>query len=152
MSVLNWKSDEDDGVAPDAHALRMALVRLQRRLRAARTDISIGLSAFSALACIYQYGPLSAGELAARERLQPQSLTRTLARLEEEKFISRAKDKSDLRRARLLIAPKGKAFLRRNGLDQEAWLTHAMTQALSEPERAMLRIATQLIDRIAAGE
>src|ERR1700733_9234285 len=97
-------------------------------------DISVGLSAFSALACIYQYGPLSAGELAARERLQPQSLTRILARLEEETFISRTRDKSDLRRARLLITPKGKAFLHRNGLDQEAWLKRAMTQALSEPE------------------
>ena len=40
--------------------------------------------------------------------------------------------------------------LRRNGLDQEAWLTHAITQTLSESERAMIRIAAQLIDRLAA--
>jgi DNA-binding MarR family transcriptional regulator len=150
MRVLNRQPWDSENVADEAHALRMAVVRLQRRLRAARSDISIGLSAFSALACIYQHGPISAGELAARERLQPQSLTRILARLEEERFISRAQDKADLRRARLLITPKGGAFLRRNGLDQEAWLRRAMTEALTQSERAMLRIAAQLIDRIAA--
>jgi len=130
----------------------MAIVRLQRRLRAARGDISIGLSAFSALACIFQYGPLSAGELASRERLQPQSLTRILARLARDKLINRAQDQSDMRRARLLITQKGKDFLRRNGRDQEAWLARAIASALSEPERAMLRIASQLLDRLAAAE
>ena len=150
MSVLNRQPRDIENVADEAHALRMAVVRLQRRLRAARSDISIGLSAFSALACIYQNGPISAGELAARERVAPQSLTRILARLEQERFISRAQDKTDLRRARLLITPKGGAFLRRNGLDQEAWLRRAMMDALTQSERAMLRIAAQLIDRIAA--
>ena len=150
MSVPNHRAQEADTLAQEAHALRMAMVRLQRRMRAARSDIAIGLSAFSALAFIYQYGPISAGDLAARERLQPQSLTRILARLELERFISRARDKSDLRRARLLITPKGKQFLRRNGLAQEAWLTRAMAQGLSESERAMVGIAAQLIDRIAA--
>ncbi len=150
MSVLNRQSEETDTAASEAHSLRMAVVRLQRRLRAARNDIGIGLSAFSALACIYQHGPISAGDLATRERMAPQSLTRILARLEQERFISRAQDKTDLRRARLLITPKGGAFLRRNGLDQEAWLRRAMMEALTESERAMLRIAAQLIDRVAA--
>src|ERR1700735_4335824 len=96
MSVPIHRAQEADTLAQEAHALRMAMVRLQRRMRAARSDIAIGLSAFSALAFIYQYGPISAGDLAARERLQPQSLTRILARLELERFISRAQDKSDL--------------------------------------------------------
>ena len=152
MSVLIRQPSKIEDLSEKAHTLRMALVRLQRRLRAARGDISIGLSAFSALACIHQYGPLSAGELAARERLQPQSLTRILARLERETFISRRQDKRDLRRARLLITPKGKAYLRANGLDQEAWLSRAMSEALSPSERAMLAIAAQLLDRLAVVE
>jgi DNA-binding MarR family transcriptional regulator len=108
------------------------------------------LSAYSALACIFEHGPISAGDLAERERLQPQSLTRILARLEEEKFISRTQDKADLRRVRLLITPRGLQFLHRNALDQEAWLARAIAETLTESERAMLRIAAQLLDRVAA--
>jgi DNA-binding MarR family transcriptional regulator len=153
MSVLNrqpQKSDKNADLADEARAIRASVTRLQRRMRAARGDMSIGLSAYSALACIFQHGPISAGELGERERLQPQSLTRILARLEDEKYISRTQDKADLRRARLLITVKGMQFLHRNALDQEAWLRRAIAETLSESERAMLVIAAQLIDRIAA--
>ena len=153
MSVLNrqpQKSDKNADLAEEARAIRASVTRLQRRMRAARGDMSIGLSAYSVLACIFQHGPISAGDLADRERLQPQSLTRILARLEKDKFISRTQDKTDLRRARLLITPKGMQFLHRNALDQEAWLKRAIAETLSESERAMLLIAAQLIDRIAA--
>ena len=149
MSVLNQDSKNSEVAAEEARALRASITRLQRRMRLERRDLSIGLSAYSSLACVFQHGPLSAGELAERERLQPQSLTRILARLEQEKFISRTQDKTDLRRARLLITPKGMQFLHRNALDQEAWLRRAIAQSLSESERAMLRIATQLLDRVA---
>jgi DNA-binding MarR family transcriptional regulator len=150
MSVVNRQPGNPDDVAEDARAIRTGVMRLQRRLRAARGDMGIGLSAYSALACIFECGPISAGELAERERLQPQSLTRILARLEQEKFISRSQDKADLRRARLLITQKGLQFLHRNALDQEAWLRHAIAENLTAAERAMLRIAAQLFDRIAA--
>jgi DNA-binding MarR family transcriptional regulator len=150
MSVVNRQPGNLDDVAEDARAIRTGVMRLQRRLRAARSDMGIGLSAYSALACIFEYGPISAGELAERERLQPQSLTRILARLEQDKFISRSQDKADLRRARLLITQKGLQFLHRNALDQEAWLRRAIAENLTAAERAMLRIAAQLFDRIAA--
>src|SRR5271165_2464308 len=150
MSVLNQGFNEQTDSAIEARALRTGITRLQRRMRAARGDMRIGLSAYSALACIFEHGPISAGELAERERLQPQSLTRILARLEGEKFISRTQDKADLRRVRLLITPRGLQFLHRNALDQEAWLARAIAETLSESERAMLRIAAQLLDRVAA--
>jgi DNA-binding MarR family transcriptional regulator len=150
MSVVNRQPGNPVDVAEDARAIRAGVMRLQRRLRAARSDMGIGLSAYSALACIFEYGPISARELAERERLQPQSLTRILARLEQEKFISRSQDKADLRRARLLITQKGTQFLHRNALDQETWLRRAIAQNLTPAERSMLRIAAQLFDRIAA--
>jgi DNA-binding MarR family transcriptional regulator len=150
MSVINQESKDRTDLAAEARALRAGITRVQRRMRAARGDMRIGLSAYSALACIFEHGPISAGELAERERLQPQSLTRILARLEQEKFISRTQDKADLRRARLLITPRGLQFLHRNALDQEAWLARAIAETLTESERAMLRIAAQLLSRVAA--
>ena len=150
MSVLSRQPTNTERVSEDARAIRASVMRLQRRLRAARKDMGIGLSAYSALACIFQHGPISARELAQRERQRPQSLTRILARLEAEKFISRAQDKADLRRASLLITQKGLQFLHRNALDQEAWLSRALAENLTESERGILRIASQLFDRIAA--
>jgi DNA-binding MarR family transcriptional regulator len=150
MSVLNQESNDKADLTAEARALRAGITRLQRRMRAARGDMRIGLSAYSSLACIFEHGPISAGELAESERLQPQSLTRILARLEQEKFISRAQDKADLRRARLLITPRGIQFLHRNALDQEAWLGRAIAKTLTSSERAMLQIAAQLLDRVAA--
>jgi DNA-binding MarR family transcriptional regulator len=151
MSVLKTQPEKIDSAAEEARALRTSVIRLQRRLRAARGDMSIGLSAYSALAAIFQHGPISAGELSRGERSRPQSMTRILARLEQEKFITRSQDKNDMRRARLLITPRGIQFLHRNALDQEAWLKRAIAEKLTEPERAMLHIAAQLLDRLASG-
>ena len=150
MSVVNGQETDSDAAANQARLIRTSLLRLQRRMRSARGDIGLGLSAYSALGCIYQHGPISAGELAARERLQPQSLTRILAKLEERRFIHRTQDKEDLRRAKIRINRSGLEFLHRNALHQEAWLSRAIAETLSESERAMLLIAAQLIDRIAA--
>ena len=59
-------------------------------------------------------------ELAGAERLQPQSLTRILAPLEEQELINRTPDQADLRRSRLEITPLGVEVLRRNARHQEA--------------------------------
>jgi DNA-binding MarR family transcriptional regulator len=150
MSVI--KKQEADEIAEDARALRTSLTRIQRRLRAERIDARAGLSSYSALGCLYRGGPMSAGELAAAERLQPQSLTRILAALEEQELITRAPDQADLRRSRLAITPLGLDVLRRNARHQEAWLGQAIAKNLSATERGLLRLAVQLLDLISGSD
>lgn len=151
MSVINEASSTESG-SEQARLLRIAVARLQRRLRSERRTMNLGLSAYSALACVYQNGPLSAGQLAGHERLQPQSLTRILATLEDQKLIARVADQADLRRARITITRHGIEVLRNNARLQEAWLAKAIAQTLTKTEQEFLTIAAQLLDRISGAE
>jgi DNA-binding MarR family transcriptional regulator len=146
MRVLS----DQDRAADEARFLRKSLAGLQRRLRSERSDTGVGLSRYSALGCLIRNGPMSAGQLASHERLQPQSLTRILAALEGEKLIVRSPDREDHRRARIQITQRGIAVLRENVLSEEAWLARAISQALTSTERELLLLAAQLIDRLSA--
>jgi DNA-binding MarR family transcriptional regulator len=147
MSVL---SEGSDRLAEEARLLRTSVARLQRRLRSERGDTSIGLSRYSALGRLFYSGPMSAGQLAAHERLQPQSLTRILAALEADRLITKSTDREDHRRTRIQITTRGIAVLHQNAVPQEAWLARAIAQSLTPTEREMLRLAAQLIDRVSA--
>ena len=57
----------------------MAVMRLARRLRAERTDTSLSLSQIAALGTLARLGPMTPGELADVEKVQPPSMTRTVA-------------------------------------------------------------------------
>src|SRR5205814_9771356 len=62
-----------------AQTLRRATLRLSRRLQAERDEHGLSLTKISVLGHLARKGPLSAGALAAADRLKPQSLTRVLA-------------------------------------------------------------------------
>ena len=141
--------EERESDAADARRLRASLARLQRRLRAERGEIGLGPSRYSALACLFRNGPMNASELAALERLQPQSLTRVLAALEEEHLISRRTDEADRRRVRIEITPAGVERLRTAVGRQEAWLADALRARLTPVERDLMMLAIRLMDRLA---
>jgi DNA-binding MarR family transcriptional regulator len=145
-------TDEPNSDASDARRLRASLARLQRRLRAERGETGLGPSRYGALACLYRNGPMSAVELAAQERLQPQSLTRVLAALDEQHLISRRPDEDDRRRVRIEITPTGIERLRTAVARQEHWLAEALRSRLSAVERDVMMLAIRLMDRLADPE
>ena len=63
-------------------ALRIAVMRTARRLRNERSDSTLSIGALAALGTLDRVGPLTPGELAEHERVQPPSMTRMLAHLE----------------------------------------------------------------------
>ena len=66
--------------APLGSALRISVMRLSRRMRQERTE-GLSASQVAALATMERQGPLSLGELAALERVQPPSMTRVVTGL-----------------------------------------------------------------------
>ena len=66
--------------------LRPALLRLTRILRNQRVDMSVTLTQLSAMSTLYLRGPMSAGDLAAWEKVQPPSMTKVIAMLEAGRF------------------------------------------------------------------
>ena len=61
-----------------AGELRIAIGRASRRIRAERGEAGLTDPQFTVLAWLTKEGPLTPGQLAERERIQPPSMTRTV--------------------------------------------------------------------------
>jgi len=105
--------------------------------------------ALGVLGHLHRRGPMTPGALAAAERLQPQSLTRTLARLERLHLIGRRPDDRDRRRSLLALTDSGRQALIQDMRQWDDWLARAMAHDLTRAERDLLRIAGDLMERLA---
>jgi DNA-binding MarR family transcriptional regulator len=131
-----------------ASALRLAVMRLARRMRGERADTSLTLSQLAALATLERSGPLTPRELAAAERVQPPSMTRLAASLEAAGLVTRTAHPSDGRQVLLAASPAGTALLREDRRRRDAWLAQRLAE-LTPDERDVLRRAAAVLDRLA---
>jgi DNA-binding MarR family transcriptional regulator len=131
-----------------ASRLRLAVVRLNRRLRAQRTNSSVTLTQVSALSALRKCGALTPGELAAKEGVQPPSMTRVISALEDYGFVSRRPHPTDGRQAIVELTEQGTAYLRAEVSAREAWLDSRLAE-LDEDDRELLARAAEIIDRMA---
>ncbi|MEX2289796.1 MAG: MarR family transcriptional regulator [Mycobacteriales bacterium] len=132
-----------------ASTLRLAVMRLARRMRSERADSSLTLSQLAALATLERHGPLTPSELAAAERVQPPSMTRVAASLEAAGLVTRTGHPTDGRQVLLAASPQGVALLREDRRRREAWLAHRLRE-LDPADRDILRSAAALLDRLAS--
>jgi DNA-binding MarR family transcriptional regulator len=139
-------SDADDDVARLAADLRLTLGRLVRRARAESTLLPVGQTAV--LGRLDREGPMTTSDLAAAERVRPQSMARTVALLQGEGLIGGEPHPTDGRKTLLRIAPAGleKLVAQREG--REHWLAEALEAELSVAERKTLRRSVPLLDRL----
>jgi DNA-binding MarR family transcriptional regulator len=139
----------DDDSQVTASLLREGMARLGRRLRAERIGHGLSLSRLSLLGLLARNGPMTATALAAAERLQPQSLTRMLARLEGDGLIIRRPDEADRRQVLIDITHEGVGVLTEDTVRREAWLAKVMAERLTPTECELLRLAAGLMGRLA---
>lgn len=133
-----------------ASSLRLAVMRLARRMRAERAQTSLTLSQLAALATLERHGALTPGELAAHERVQPPSMTRIVTTLQDAGLVVRNPHPSDGRQAVLTVTPAATALLREDRRRRDAWLAQRLEE-LDDDDRAVLRAAAGVLDRLAAG-
>jgi DNA-binding MarR family transcriptional regulator len=141
--------EEPETVAGLASMLRIATMRLARRLRAERSDETLGLSQLSALATLDRFGPLSPTALAEHERIQPPSMTRVIAALEARDLIARGAHPSDRRQSVIAITDAGHKIVVEDRRRRQAWLAQRIEE-LEEDERARLRAALPILQRFGA--
>jgi len=135
-------------VARLASELRLAVHRLTRTLRAQRPADGLSLTQISALATICREGPMSAGDVAAREGVKPPSATRVLARLEQIGLITRTADPQDGRQVLLAASARGQERLDADLRARDAWLTQRIA-SLSGAERTRLEDALGVLQHLA---
>lgn len=132
-----------------AVAVRRGVTTLGRILRTERTPGGLTSLELSVLGHLNRRGPLTPGDLAAADRIQPQSLTRTLTSLAANGLLSRQPDPADGRRSQLAITAAGVSSLRAEMDERDQWLTAAMAAKLTSTEAELLRLAGELMERLA---
>ncbi|MGJ7908377.1 DNA-binding transcriptional regulator, MarR family [Actinopolyspora lacussalsi subsp. righensis] len=130
-----------------ASRLRIAIVRLNRRLRA-QTESSVTLSQMSALACLWRNGPLAPRELAAHEGVQPPSMTRVIAALEDLGLVYRRQHPTDGRQAIVELTEAGNQRMEQEVSVREQWLDLRLAE-LTDQERDTLSSAARILERMA---
>ncbi len=133
-----------------AHELRIAVMRFSRRLRSQRVDTSVTLTHLSAMSTLRRHGAMSAGELAGHERVQPPSMTRVVVALEGKGLVTRTPHPTDGRQVVIDLTPAADDLLSAEARAREAWLSGQLHQ-LSAEDRAVLREAAAIMDRLASG-
>ncbi len=129
-----------------AHELRETVGRIVHRLRA-EPGPSVGrLAVLSRLAAD---GPASISDLAARERMRPQSMAQTVHDMETCGLVSRRPDPADGRRHFVELTEAGLELLQATRTRRETWLSEALERELDADERALVGEALALLRRVA---
>ena len=131
--------------------LRVAQVmRLARRLRNERDpDNQLGVGAISVLGVLIREGESTIGQLAAHERVQPPSMTRTVNCLVDDGYAVRRPSETDGRSTLIEISDKGREVLLADRRRRDAWLARQLKD-LTPDERELLRQVAPLIERLAS--
>jgi len=131
--------------APD---LRIAVMRLARRLRRERTSDALTPSQMAVLATLLREGPMSPGELAEVERVQPPSMTRILHSLRTADLVLRTAHPTDGRQVIYTATDAARAMVDRDRKRRDQWLLHRL-ELLSPSEITTLEQAIPILNRLA---
>ncbi|MGI5273196.1 MarR family winged helix-turn-helix transcriptional regulator [Nonomuraea sp. CA-218870] len=146
LTRLQLKMDlrSDAGLAS---ALRVSLARLNRRLRRQAAAHPLTPTQFATLAAVERHDGISPSELAELEKVQPPSMTRVIAALEERGLLSRSPHPSDRRQVTVTVTEAARELLKEERARKEAWLTRQLKE-LSPGERAILRQAAPILEKL----
>jgi DNA-binding MarR family transcriptional regulator len=135
-----------------ATAMRISITRLARRLRVERlglggTETVLSDIQLAALAALERHDSMTPGELAEHEKVQPPSMTRVIAVLEERGLVRREPHATDRRQVILTVTDDGRNVVERVRRRREAWLAQRL-QELTPDERQALRAAAPILEKI----
>lgn len=148
MAVVDEASDIETTwrLAAD---LRVAVGRLARRLRQEHQADDLSFPEVSVLSRLDREGPATPGRLAAAERVKPQAMAVTVAKLQAGSLVARAADADDARRSLLSITPSGLAVLLELRRARNAVLARGLAD-FDAAELERLRDALPLLERLAS--
>lgn len=136
---------QSDDTARLAHDLRIACMRVSRRVRFETTS-TIAPHQLSVIVRLAQ-SSYTSGELAAIERVSAPSMSRTVGALVELGLVERATDSEDGRVVRLSLTAAGRNQLDEHRARRDAWM-HERLEGLTTQERELLASASELLNRV----
>lgn len=132
----------------DAPDLRIAVMRLARRLRAERVSDAMTPSQMAVLGTLMREGPMSPGELAEVERVQPPSMTRILQSLLHQGMVERSPHPTDGRQVLYAVTQTARTMVERDRRRRDQWLLHRLEE-LDAQDLHALEAAIPILNRLA---
>ena len=134
-----------------ASSLRVSIARLSRRLRTESTGgegpAGVSIGGIAVLALLFREGERTLGQLAAAERVQPPSMTRTVNCLEQDGLVERSPHPTDGRQVVVRLSATGRELVLAERRRRDAWLAKRLVE-LTPEERQLLRQAAPILDRL----
>jgi DNA-binding MarR family transcriptional regulator len=143
--VLRVPAQTETDTAALAADLRGVMGQLVRRLR--RENL-FPLHQASVLGRLDRCGSQSVSDLAAAERVRPQSMAQTVGDLEGEGLVDRKPDPDDRRRALVTITEAGKSRIEADRRAREGWLVKAFEE-MPEADLAAIERTVEILRRVA---
>jgi DNA-binding MarR family transcriptional regulator len=109
--------------------------------------VHLTITQHAALAALARHQAMTPRELADHEKVQPPSMTRVLAVLEEHGLVERGPHPTDGRQVLMRATERGHDLLREERRRKEAWLDRRLRE-LTPQERAILRQAAPILERL----
>jgi DNA-binding MarR family transcriptional regulator len=134
-----------------ASRLRLALGRLNRRLRNADASVELTESQLFTLGTLDARGPLRLSDLAAAEHVTAPTATRLVASLEERGLVRRQENPDDRRSVFLAVTASGRRTLDRARTARTTELMRRL-EKLTASERRSLETVLPVLERLAADE
>ena len=128
-----------------ATRLRVAVIRLHRRLRQ-QSLAGLSPAQASALGSVNRLGTPTLGELAAVEQVQPPTMTKVAAQMEEAGLVARVAD-SDRRVVRVKLTAHGRRQIERIRQLERAYLASQLA-GLTPAERAAASELVSLLEHL----
>lgn len=144
--TLRSATRTDAGLATE---FRIAVMRLARRARSEHDpEVELSSGQLGVLGVLFRAGEATVGQLAAHERVQPPSMTRTINCLAEAGFVERRPSPEDGRVVLVDLSERGRETVLAERRRRDAWMARRVAE-LSADERALLREVVPILERLA---
>jgi DNA-binding MarR family transcriptional regulator len=111
------------------------------------TEAMLSETQLAALSALEAHNAMTPGELADHEKVQPPSMTRVIAMLEDRDLVFRSPHPTDRRQVILTVTDEGRAVVQRVRRRKDAWLARRLAE-LTAAERATLRAAVPILEKL----
>jgi DNA-binding MarR family transcriptional regulator len=128
--------------------LRVAILRLSRRMRLERAGEDVTDGQLSVLFVLWREGPQTLGSLAELERVTPPSMNRTVNALVEASLVTRESSPDDGRKVLIQATEAGAEIARETKRRRVAWFARQLATLTAE-ERATIDAATPILRELA---
>lgn len=135
-------------VSPSDDELRLAILRISRRMRLERSAADVTDSQLSVLFVLNKEGGQTLGSLSDHERVTPPSMNRTVNALVESGLVTRSSAPDDGRKVLIEATDAGRQVAQETKHRRQAWFARQL-ESLDVQERAALDAAAPILRKLA---